>query len=338
MISKEEKLIIKTLFSKDKCSEDDFKNIDYENLIKITSSHLVLPTFYYELRKKNYLHKLPNDLVDYMQKIYELNFERNKNLVYEIIEISKFLKSQKLNPIFLKGSAHILNNIYDDIGVRMIGDIDILSNYEEAEKIFLYLKEFGYVPISKFNFFKTVKKHHPRQINKEKIFAIEVHKPKLLKKNIKNFSGENLLKNVIKNNGKKTPDPLTSLHYNILNYQINDYGNIYLKYSFRSIYDSLKIMRQNQIKYEDLKIDKYISNYFLILDELKINYPKKSIIKKNLISLYRFRLINSLSLYKKVEKTLIKICIQLNKLPLQTKEFINNKNYRINVLKRITSF
>ena len=47
--------------------------------------------------------------------------------------ISRILYTKNINHVFIKGAAYILGNLYDDIGVRMIGDIDFLieKNYEQ---------------------------------------------------------------------------------------------------------------------------------------------------------------------------------------------------------------
>ena len=54
-LSKEENLLIDILFSEKKLNKTQFKFIDYELLIKIASSHLMLPSLYVNLKKKKQL-------------------------------------------------------------------------------------------------------------------------------------------------------------------------------------------------------------------------------------------------------------------------------------------
>ena len=54
-ICKEEKLIITILFKKEDIDMDEFKNVCFEKLVKIASSHLMLPALYSNAKKKNLL-------------------------------------------------------------------------------------------------------------------------------------------------------------------------------------------------------------------------------------------------------------------------------------------
>ena len=62
-----------------------------------------------------------------MKEIYTINKNRNIHLVKEISQISKILKSHNIKYRYIKGAYQITNHIYDDIGERMIGDIDLLT-------------------------------------------------------------------------------------------------------------------------------------------------------------------------------------------------------------------
>ena len=42
--------------------------------------------------------------------------------------------------IFLKGTALLLSNVFEDIGERMIGDIDFIIQHKDEEKIKKVLK------------------------------------------------------------------------------------------------------------------------------------------------------------------------------------------------------
>ena len=51
--SKEEKILINILFKKKKLDVKVFSKLDYDKLVKIASSHLVLPALYINIKKKN---------------------------------------------------------------------------------------------------------------------------------------------------------------------------------------------------------------------------------------------------------------------------------------------
>ena len=151
-------------------SKIKFNEISYDDLIRLASSHLMIPALYVNLRENDLLKKINDDLKKYLKSIYDLNKIRNNNLMNEIKELSKLFIENKIDHVFLKGSSYIASERYIDDGKRMIGDIDILvskSHYDKAVKI---TKKYGYYADDKF-VFDT--KHYPRMVHPKKIFALE---------------------------------------------------------------------------------------------------------------------------------------------------------------------
>ena len=64
----------------------------------------------------------------YLKEIYEINRNRNEILLNEINEINEIFYKNNIDFVFLKGAANISCNLYNDIGERMVGDIDLLVN------------------------------------------------------------------------------------------------------------------------------------------------------------------------------------------------------------------
>ena len=88
VISKEESFIIGTLlpnFSK----KAKFDNLNYDKVVKIASSQLMLPSLFLEIKKNKI--KIPEKLLVYLNEIYQLNEERNKILIEECYRIKSFL-------------------------------------------------------------------------------------------------------------------------------------------------------------------------------------------------------------------------------------------------------
>jgi len=61
-------------------------------------------------------------------------FNRNIELVKEVNEISHLLKSNSINHVFLKGAALVSSIYKQSIGIRMVGDIDILIAKDQIQK------------------------------------------------------------------------------------------------------------------------------------------------------------------------------------------------------------
>ncbi len=328
ILSKEEKFLINILFEENELDNKSFKLLDYEKLVKNTSSHLMIPAIYINLKKKKYLKKIPEDLKKYIEEIYVINRTRNETLLKEINEISEILKSKSIDHVFLKGSAHVICKIYNDIGERMIGDIDILVSNDSVQSI-KALRDFNYHD-SEYNFFED--RHMPRQINKNKIFAIEIHK-RLLRKNLNIFNTNDLLKSKIYTNGIPTLNFSNQLKHNIYNYQINDYGNLKLSYSYRSLYDSFMLVNSTKATIKDISKNNYTENYFMICKELNITNLNEEKSKNNNVNLFLFRKIKSNKLFANLYRFICGVS-RIDIVFKQIKEIIFNKKYRNFLLKK----
>ena len=113
-------------------------------LLKSEAPHYVIPALYYKLNKRDYLKLLDDELVSYMAEIYSQNLKRNLELVKEINEISKLFKSNNIDHVFLKGAALVSSIYKDSLGIRMVGDIDILINNDQIIKATSLMKDYGY--------------------------------------------------------------------------------------------------------------------------------------------------------------------------------------------------
>src|SRR5690606_21867416 len=155
--------------------ERQLKNnhIDWDYLVRVSTSHYVFPALYCNLKSAGLLHYLPKDLVEYMKHITDLNRERNLQIIEEANEINTHLRAHNIKPIFLKGTGNLLEGLYDDIAERMVGDIDILVKKEECDRAFILLSDLGYT--NKISEVYDEYRHLPRIANDNKLAAVEIH-------------------------------------------------------------------------------------------------------------------------------------------------------------------
>lgn len=259
-ISLEENLIVNIIFNEKKIDKEKYKKINFSILIKILSEHLIIPLFYFQIREKKLLNFFPKDFVGYTKKIYSINKNRNTQLKRESNQIKNLFIKNSLPILFLKGTAFVLNNYYTDIGVRMIGDIDFLIKNNDINKVETLLESNGYSKLSKYDFLPF--RHLARRINKRKLFAIEPH----IYLTEKKIVDPNLIFCNSSNN-YSSPSVKHMLINNIYNFSINDHGNLKLSYSYRSIYDTIILLKKGA----KLNMsDKIIANYFIVINELGI--------------------------------------------------------------------
>ena len=137
MICNEEKLLVNVLYRTESevLKGVDINNINFDDLIKLSSSHLMLPALFSNIDKKSLGHLFPEDFMEYIKNIYSINKARNVILLKEAKELSDLLYKNNINHIFLKGTALLLSDVFEDIGERMIGDIDFIIQHLDEGRI-----------------------------------------------------------------------------------------------------------------------------------------------------------------------------------------------------------
>ena len=146
MISLEEKLLVNILYRQENevLKGIDPDNINFEKLIKLASGHLMLPALFFNIQKKKVSYLFPKDFIKYIKEIYSINKARNEILLSEAKELSELFYKNNIKHIFLKGTALLLSNVFEDIGERMIGDIDFIIQHKDEEKVKKVLEKNNY--------------------------------------------------------------------------------------------------------------------------------------------------------------------------------------------------
>ena len=150
--------------------------VNLDAFILLCSNHFVLPAITLHLKNSGLIELFPNDYADHLNEIYLLNRKRNKEILQQIDEISKQLKKEDIEPIYLKGTANLLDNLYNDSGDRMIGDIDFLVQDKDYLKTVELIFELGYKNDSTVYGDVKAYKHYPRLYKKDVPADIEIHR------------------------------------------------------------------------------------------------------------------------------------------------------------------
>lgn len=283
------------------------KNDFFERLVKISSKHLIIPSLYASILRKGIVKKFPKDLINYFKEIYEINSNRNKLLLKQINFLGEIFSVNKLDYVFLKGSALLISQPYDVISERMIGDIDILVSPENLNAASDILKKNGFNEVSpKENLFSDgvfLPRHLNRFIHKKYISAVEIHQLAIDKDYVKLIPTDNILKSKLeKNNNFFIPSKIYMLKHIILNWQYNDYGYRNNMLSLRSVYDTLhfKPKKLNEfVSYEH----KSIKHFYALISIFLNNYPQNFRFSKFLFCLqhksvlFNFLYVNFIRLY-----------------------------------------
>ena len=303
------------------------QNFDYNfsNLVKLSSSHLILPLLFKKIKKNKKIDFFEKQFIDYLSKIYEINFNRNRELIFEAEEIKKLLITNGIKFEFIKGTKYLAENVYDDIGTRMIGDIDLLVSEDDKKKALLCLQKNDYKLKYNYKIWKT--RHIPKLTNSNKLFAVEIHSEIIKYKYRSIMPGINYLKN--KNEGEKL------IKLCILNSQINDQNMIFCRFSLRSIYDFILISKSYYI-HSYIYPEKFVyRSFFILSDELGITEFKLNLSFFEKIYLFRFKLKFKYKIVRILDNLACNCILFPKKIFYKLGEFLFNKSYKYHTIKKL---
>jgi|TARA_B110000879_G_scaffold14615_1_gene18006 hypothetical protein len=329
MIRLEEKLLVNILYrpASELLKGIDINYINFEKLITLTSGHLMLPALYFNIQKKKASYLFPEDFIAYIRNIFEINKARNEILLSEAKELSELLFENNIKHIFLKGTALLLSNVFEDIGERMIGDIDFIIQHKDEEKTKNVLRKNKYTTIQAYHPFQIFKSTHiPRQVNENKTIALEPHFEFLRPRHRWIFNSK-VLRNSFNEELKTIKTPSTSFLFDHCIYalQVRDRGFFIPCHSHRSIYDIYKLDCKNSLRINNIKKDIFIKHFFLNIDKFKIfNIP----VTNTLLSSYFDKLFRFLTISLFTIPTIPKKCLKIIQL------FFNNK-FRVRIVNKI---
>lgn len=307
--------------------------VDWEGLVKLSSSHLVLTTVYCRLKEKQLIQLLPTDLNDYIEKLTAINRNRNLSILQDIKDISTLLKRHNINYVFLKGCALLAGNYYKDLGERLIGDIDLLVDPTHIEDAYTMLASRGYSNSLQFNYENNNYRHLPRQIADDKLASIELHKHILNKEYEYLIDSKHMLLTKNEVNGMAIPNQNYLIQSLILADQINNNGHFYNTLNFKYAYDFLILNSiSNKLNFTQSFEDKYISNYMGLMN---IHFPEIVNLNNTFgIKKRRYFYILKLNsnLYRYMSYVIKNVILSITQ---RVKLFISNKSYRKNILQKI---
>tara|TARA_Y100001954_G_C15787437_1_gene593252 strand:+ start:369 stop:1373 length:1005 start_codon:yes stop_codon:yes gene_type:complete len=315
----EEEFLI-NLITNSKNTEKLASKLNTEKLVKISSRSLLLPLLYYMIIKKKLEIFFPKDFINYCRQIYEINYNRNVEFINEINELISNLSENKIDFTLIKSSDLIINGIYEDIGIRMIGDIDYLISSKDFELNNKILKKLNYKSEFYFKFWKA--RHLNIFLNEKKFFRIEPH-VRLIDDNI------SLNKEAKKIElGLKSKNNFSRIKYCILNSEYNDFSMLRAVVDLRVISDLFILMNNKTDELSKIEHNFIYRRFLLKLGEIglyKIKFEPNFLDK---IYLLRFRIKRRNKLVYKFDESLINLMIFVMKLKNQIREFIYNSEYR----------
>jgi len=229
------------------------EQIDWEQFVFLCSNHLVLPAIYLQFKTHQILEYLPEDLSEHLIEIYELNVSRNNQILKQLQHITEVLNPSHIYPVFMKGSANLLDGVYSDLGERILGDIDFIvpeKDYLLSGKLF-EMSGYRSTNIVPSHVDIANMKHYPRLRHPEFVATIEIHRIPVPENYLKGYNS------TIIDREKKPVESLSGcfvlsekhkIIHNFIHSQLSNKSHEYGIVSFRDIYDLYLLSKRYEIK------------------------------------------------------------------------------------------
>ena len=312
--------------------------VDWDAVVKLSTAHYVFPALYCNLKRANFLEYVPDDLVEYMVHITNLNRERNEQIIEQAKEVNQLLLDHNITPVFLKGTGNLLEGLYEDIAERMVGDIDFIVAMDEYEETIKVLKTHDYKAL-KNNKIKSFHRHYPRIIKENSIAGVEIHNTILQKPYEKILEFQKIKRTLVKQSDFYFLSNENKIVNTILPKIINDHLYHSRKIPLRTVYDAFLISKKGNytIVLENKKILQKFNNFFGCI-KMILNDPKSiNIIENKSLKNYRKSYLG-LQANSRQEKIIIYVERFLNvhkKRLILLRLSLSDKRYRDFVLKRV---
>lgn len=219
-------------------------NVPWEELVWVGSHHLVLPALYTAFSRKGILPLLPDDLAEHLSAVYTLNLNRNKHILEQCGELIRILNNEGIEPCFLKGAGYLLQGLYQDMGDRIMSDIDILIPAAEMRKAARVLYDNGYFHPDEFIKDDFTRHHHmPGFEHPDYVAMVELHHSIFPESFQKVLSGDEVHSEMKKIDGFRARI-LSTNHQQVLNFihdQIVDENFIYRSILIKGLYDFYRL-------------------------------------------------------------------------------------------------
>jgi hypothetical protein len=234
----------------EKCKND---LIGWEQFVGLCNNHLILPAIYLKFQSHGIIEYLPVDLAEFLKEVHHLNSVRNDLIIQQLQEIMSILNEHEIFPTLLKGAGNLIDELYADIGERILGDIDFLVPEKDYLLSSELMKNKGYSTVSAIPAYSDIKtmKHYPRIYHPDFPAVIEIHRLPVREEYQSWFNTE------IIDQEKKTVSSLSGcfvesdnhkIIHNFIHSQLSNKGYLHGIVSFRDLYDLYLLSKRTEVK------------------------------------------------------------------------------------------
>ncbi len=119
--------------------------VSWGALLLTANMNRCTPLWYVRLCDHGLIEIVPHDLREYLTQLHAANCERNQKIRSELIKIISLFNQEKIPVLLLKGAITFADNLYSDIGARMMNDLDLLVPEVDVFRAKNLLMSKGYI-------------------------------------------------------------------------------------------------------------------------------------------------------------------------------------------------
>ena len=122
----------------------------WDEFLELATRQRVRPLLYHRLKQRGLEQRLPSRVLERLRVASQQSTLRNLRLIAEFGEIARALNAEQTPVIGLKG-VHVITAAYENVGLREIGDLDILVRREDLLRATDLVRARGYRPSGAFH-------------------------------------------------------------------------------------------------------------------------------------------------------------------------------------------
>jgi len=155
------------------------KDFDIMHYLEVGSKNMILLSIYQRFRESGLLYLFPEELQQHLAEMYRLNLERNQRILAQTERIHLLLAPHGIVPVYLKGTANLMDGLYPTPGERVIGDIDFMLPSHQVIEAAEILQAAGYKAYNTYYEFEYKQtphqNHYPRLTHPTEEADVEIH-------------------------------------------------------------------------------------------------------------------------------------------------------------------
>ena len=231
---------------------------EVETLVTLAGHHLATPALALALRGNS---SVPGPVSDYLEAALFLNRERNEQMLDGLEIAARALLACGITPVLLKGSASLVDGLYPDLGMRILGDLDLLVPAADAETASKALADAGFDEFDRGSARPvpfTVPHHLPMQSHRSTGVGVELHHTVMPPPFARMLDAQHVLQSAhsitFRGMVLAQPSPTHRVLHNVAHDQLADAAYARRTISLRQLLDLTMIVRRHReaIDWEEL--------------------------------------------------------------------------------------